>query len=572
MTKSDRSSRLLAKDMPNRPTTDPSIQPLTMLNNRLKLEKHYDMVIIGGGIQGATLAWDASRNNMSVLIVEAEDWGSGTSANNLKVIHGGIRYIQNLDIKRSIQSIREQSLLRHLAPNLIRPLSCSIPAPRKLLQNQYSYWLAFKFFDLLKILVTPRKIKNIVGRTRVHKAKEYFREDELGKDLMRKNFLEWQDAQVQSPERLVYNFIQSAQELGAVCYNYVRADRIDLKDNKVQLIDQLSDSTEQSCTSSFLIDATGPWHHKLNIINQTPTEKIQFTQGINLYTRRKILRHTMGFQTHIDGKKRLLYATPWRQGTLFGTWYFEASDQCNKITENILASCRSDLNKAFPNANLVAKDISIIHSGLLPLKAGRLSDPYESLHDKTILKIHKNQNKSKIFASIIGVKYTTARQASSELLQKHILKKVYRSVYKDIPSIRLKYSANKAEREQISATIRCQCETLESNTINHLVENYGLAALLIIDQIKNNSELAALIPGCDSEIKAEISYCLESEAVYTLADLLIRRIGIGAVGMPSTGTIDYSSKVMSEYFHWDESTTNYHITNFKSLYHTNQVK
>ncbi|MFC1665200.1 FAD-dependent oxidoreductase [Pseudomonadota bacterium] len=538
-------------------------------NNRLSINDHYDMVIIGGGIQGATLAWEASRHKLSVLIVEAEDWGWGTSANNLKVIHGGIRYIQNLDIKRCIQSIREQSLLSHLAPNLINSLSCSIPAPRKILYNKYTYWLAFKFFELLKILVTPRAIEKVGGKTCIHKAEQYFSEQELGRDLMRQSFLQWQDAQVQSPERLVYSFIQSAQDFGAVCYNYVKATQIDPSNNKVFLVDQLSDGAQQSCTSDFLIDTTGPWHNDLNLINQPSVEKIYFAQGVNLYTPRKILGHTLGLQSQNDRENRLLYVTPWREGTLFGTWYFEDREHTNKITENKVSACLSDLNKAFPNANFQNKDISVIHSGLLPLKSGSTSGPYDSLSDKAIFNIHRNPSKSGMYASIVGVKYTTARHASSEFLQKYVLKKAYRSVFKDLPDVRLKYSASQVEQEQISASICSHYGSLETNTIRHLAENYGFAALLVVAQIETNSELAALIPGCDREIKAEISYCLESENVYTLSDLLIRRIGIGAVGMPTTETIDYSSRIMAEYFHWDRSTTEYHIEKIKSSYFPN---
>lgn len=262
----------------------------------------------------------------------------------------------------------------------------------------------------------------------------------------------------------------------------------------------------------------------------------------------------------------MLYATPWRKGTLFGTWYFEDKDQSNKVSEDKLETCLSDLNKAFPNANLEKSDIALIHSGHLPLDAGPNSDPYRSLSDKTIFRVHNNKNSDRIFASIIGVKYTTARQASSELLQKHILKNTYRSVYEDILTVRLKYSADELERQEISNTIRSHHANLSKNTIDHLVYNYGYGALQIIKQIKRNSEFAELIPGCDNEIKAEIFYCLESEAVFTLADLLIRRIGIGAVGLPFDETITYCSKILSNHYQWDSATTQRQIDNFMALY------
>ena len=556
------------RNMPDNSTSKATYRLRRFSGNRLNINKHYDMVIIGGGIQGATLAWEASRNKLSVLIVEAQDWGSGTSANNLKVIHGGIRYIQKFDIKRCVQSIREQCLLKHLAPNLINPLSCSIPAPKKILHNKYSYWLAFKLFDILSLLVSPRNIETTKGSTRMHKAEDYFSEKELGEELMRQEFLEWQDAQVQNSERLVYSFIQSAQDLGALGFNYVKAVKIDIANNKVHLVDQLSGGPEQTCTGKYLIDTTGPWNNKLNLENSGPVEPIQFVQGINLFTPRKILGRTLGLQALVDGKNRFLYVAPWRTGTLFGTWYFQDEEQNNRVNASMLKSCLADINNVFPNVELAEKDISIVHSGHLPSKKGSTTDPYESLSERTNFKIHRDPSRSKMYASIVGVKYTTARHASSELLRKHILKKSYRPTFRDLPGVRLKYSANEEEQKKIGASIRSQYEGLNTATIVHLTGNYGFAALLIVAKIETNAELAEIIPGCDREIKAEITYCLESEAVYTLSDLLIRRTGIGAVGMPASQTIQYSSKVMAEYLSWEDTTTKSNIDEFKSLYYS----
>ena len=109
----------------------------------------YDLIIVGGGIYGATLLWEATSRDLSAILVEKGDFCGGTSANSLKIIHGGLRYLQNLDIKRMRQSIAERKRLMKIAPHLVHPLAFVTPTYSDLSKSKSAFWLALKLNELV---------------------------------------------------------------------------------------------------------------------------------------------------------------------------------------------------------------------------------------------------------------------------------------------------------------------------------------------------------------------------------------------------------------------------------------
>ena len=118
--------------------------------DRLKnIKKEYDIIIIGGGIYGATLLWEATLNDLSTILIEKNDFCSATSANSLKIIHGGLRYLQNFDLKRIRESSRELQILMNILPNLIHALPCVIPTYPRLKRSKMAFRLALKLYNLI---------------------------------------------------------------------------------------------------------------------------------------------------------------------------------------------------------------------------------------------------------------------------------------------------------------------------------------------------------------------------------------------------------------------------------------
>ena len=188
-----------------------------------KLQRNkYDLLVIGGGIYGACVTWDAALRGLSVALVEKGDFASATSANSLKIIHGGLRYLQHGDFKRMRESIRERRTLMEIAPHLVHPLPVLIPTFGHGMQGREVLSLALMINDLIGFdrnrLDDPEKH---ICRGRVISRRECL---ELLPGIHKKDLTGgaiFHDAQVYNSERLVLSFIRSAEKAGAELANYV---------------------------------------------------------------------------------------------------------------------------------------------------------------------------------------------------------------------------------------------------------------------------------------------------------------------------------------------------------------
>jgi len=187
-------------------------------------ERTFDVLVVGAGIYGAWAALDAALRGLAVALVDRGDFGAATSANNLRVIHGGLRYVQHLDFGRMRESIREQRILMRVAPHLVHPLPCAVPTYGHGLRGRLALRAALLVNDLVglgrrrgsapdKALAPGR----LVDRRRMR---------EIAPDLPDRGLTGgavWHDAQVRDPERLVLAIIETAAKHGAVAANHVEA-------------------------------------------------------------------------------------------------------------------------------------------------------------------------------------------------------------------------------------------------------------------------------------------------------------------------------------------------------------
>ena len=232
-------------------------------NIKLLTEREYDLVIIGGGIFAACAAWDATLRGLSVAMIEKQDFCSGTSANSLKFIHGGIRYLQHADIIRLKSSCHERSAMLRIAPHLVQPLPILIPT--------YGFGTSGKLFlgigMFLYDLLTLGRNKDIRDPKRHIPWTRFFNKQEVLSeypDLDQKGLTGaalFSDAQMYNPTRLVLAFIKSAVKQGAQVANYVEAQNLIREGNRVigvQAIDRIA-NTAVNIKAKTVLNAAGPW-------------------------------------------------------------------------------------------------------------------------------------------------------------------------------------------------------------------------------------------------------------------------------------------------------------------------
>ncbi|HEU5304127.1 MAG TPA: FAD-dependent oxidoreductase, partial [Gemmatimonadales bacterium] len=222
----------------------------------------FDLLVIGAGIHGACAAWDAALRGLTVALVDQEDFGAGTSANSLRIVHGGLRYLTRGNLAQMRESIRERSTLLRIAPGLVQPLPVLVPVYGIGLRGRLALGAALALNDLTSWgrnrdldpgrLIPPGRL---VSREECLQLFPGFAVEGLTGGAL------WYDGQLLHPERLTLCFVQAAADLGTVAANYVRVDRLRSGNGTVQgarVTDRLT-GAEFDVEARAVLVAAGPW-------------------------------------------------------------------------------------------------------------------------------------------------------------------------------------------------------------------------------------------------------------------------------------------------------------------------
>ena len=249
----------------------------------------FNLIITGGGITGAAVAYIAAARGLSVALFEKSDYGGATSAATSKLIHGGLRYLANMEFRLVRESLRERRILGNIAPNFVYPLPFVLPNYKKWKGNIWKILIGMYLYDLLSYdkKDTWDKSKRLQNHRLISYRKTIRLEPNLRKDKLR-NSIYFFDYQSIFPERLTLAFIKSAAEYGAKVSNYapVTGFKYD-SDNRitgVEVKDLLSGETK-NIYADLIINCGGTWADKiLNLAarKDLPTHKVKRSEGIHL--------------------------------------------------------------------------------------------------------------------------------------------------------------------------------------------------------------------------------------------------------------------------------------------------
>ncbi len=517
----------------------------------LTFRDHYDLAVVGGGIHGAAVAWEAVSRGLSVVLLEGGDFASGASANSLKIIHGGLRYLQHLDFRRARESAAEQLRLGRLAPHLIRPLPCVMPTYREFAKSRLAVGLGLKLY---RYLVNGSERDAVVGGgDRLITVEELYRlvPARLGKAITGGAL--WHDAQVYNSERLVIEFIMSARSRGADTVNYARVEQAYADAGRVRRLrcrDALTDrSYEIACSS--VVYATGAYGRDLDGGLGT-----HFMRAVNLILPVPWGRHALGVAVPAgraarSAATRLLFFVPWRERTMVGTWYFPDQPSLgDRITEQELSTCLADVRSVIDDGRFDGDSIDSIHVGRLPIRPG--SGPAE-LRERFEICGPQCSNGPRDAYWLIGTKYTTARQAAAQAVEEVMRDALGRSATDPPPDQRLDAGSMHSFLSYLEATQSEFDDRLRPDVVYRLVRNYGKKTEVILRYAEQRPELFAPIPGAPATIKAELDYVVEHEMAYCLDDVLCRRTDLATLKRPHPDTVVYCREQMSNRYAWDRA-------------------
>ncbi|NQT24446.1 glycerol-3-phosphate dehydrogenase/oxidase [candidate division KSB1 bacterium] len=543
----------------------------------------FDILIIGAGIYGATAAWEAASRGFSVALIDKNDFGSGTSANSLKTVHGGLRYLQTLDLKRYFESVRERKILLRIAPHLVHPLPVVMPTYGHAMKGKEILWAGLLLNDIMSCtrnsgMDRSRHIPN----GRVYRKSSCMR---LLAGIMENGVTgcaSWTDAQMYSSERMILSFIHSASKQGAVAANYVTCTGFRKNPDRilaVQAKDTLAGTTFE-IKAKCVINMTGGWVDHVLGMNGFTTKKplVQLSTAMNLVVNRELLPQvSAGLRSHFenplqDGSvyrgSRILFVAPWRKYTMIGTFhrpYAGHPDEMH-VSADEIQSAIHEFNSAYPGSLIRREDVSFVHKGFLPMNGIYSKTGEVNLTSNYVLRDHLKEGGPANLISVSGVKYTTARDVSQKAVNlaiRKLDKKGQSSKTADTPIYGGEiYDFN----EYMSDVLQILPKSMDESVLRRLVRCYGSEHKTILSLTDTQLDWREKISGSNEVIKAEIVHAVRNEMAMTLSDVIQRRTDIGSGEKPAKSALKACAEVMGSELGWDSQRINEEIQAVEEIY------
>ncbi|MGB7291987.1 MAG: glycerol-3-phosphate dehydrogenase/oxidase [Thermodesulfobacteriota bacterium] len=548
-----------------------------MKRNLIQLSGNcYDVVIVGGGIYGLCVAREAVLKGLSVALVEKGDFGHATSFNTLRLIHGGFRYLQSLDISRSRRSFYEQMIFMNIAPHLVHPMPVFIPAYGHFIRGRGMLSLALKMYDNLVRGVSHDDYLARIPRGKVISRKECL---QTFPDIDREGLtggIIFYDCQVSDSERLVISIAKAAAGCGVDLANYLEVIGFIKEKNRiggVRVKDILTED-EFEIRGKFVVNTCGPWVKRiLGLIHNDSTKEFHgLSKAFNLVITRKFSNDfAIGVYSQIQNnnasellnkRSRFLFFTPWKNYSLIGTEHVLADEDPDKIyvTDEEINNFLGEINQAYPQAELGLEDVCFKYIGFLPTTIStngsvRLATKYH-IYD------HGLDSSLEGLISVIGVKFTEARYVAEKVADL-IFKKMGIRAPASCSDITPVYGGRIEQfNEFLNQESRKNQFGLSRGIMQNLIFSYGSAyteVLKYLDQEWNSDSVNAL----DFVRKAEILYAIREEMAQKLADVLLRRTDMSTNFELNHDSIMASAKIMAKELNWN---------NDKIEQETNEVK
>ena len=525
--------------------------------------RRFDVLVLGGGVYGLTIACDAAARGLSVALIERDDFGCGASFNHLRTIHGGLRYLQSLDIGRARESVRERRTIARIAPHAVKPLPFALPLYRSFTRGKLAMRLGF----CLDRLVSVGRNRGVPASHRLPGGRVYSRGSAIQhfpglKRQALTGAAVWYDYLTVEPDRLTFSWAKAGAGHGAVLVNHMEAVELLKEGGRVagaRARDTIGARTID-VSARMTVNATGAALDRLlepiGAATRTPMIKT-----MNLVTRRDAGEESLGGRSPSG---RYLFMVPWRERALFGTWEAgRVSDACDTaVSDSEVAAFVGELNHAFPALDLTFADITLVHRGVVPAAVRRGRAGLEG-HDQ--IRDHAAEGTEGL-VSVAGTKYTTAR-AVAERVTDLLMQKLQRApVTCRTATTLLPGGGTRDVGLAIAEARREYDEGLPTDTIPHLIAAYGSQYGDVLNLTTARPELKARVARNSPVIGAELVLAARSEMAVTLADAMIRRTPVGALGYPGDDAVSRGADLVGAEHQWSEDRKRAEIAAMKSFY------
>ena len=474
----------------------------------------FDILIIGGGATGCGIALDAASRRLSTALIEKRDFASGTSSKSTKLIHGGLRYLKQLEFGLVRETGTERAIVHKLAPHLVQPEKMLLPIIENGSYTKLAASVGVKVYDIM------------AGVRKSDRRKMLSKEDTLKKEpLLDASVLKGSCyfAEYRTDDaRLTIELIKSAAQHGALALNYTTAQDFIYQDAKVKGVHAIDELTGRVFTirAKQVVSASGPWVDGLRSKNNSLSGKrLHLTKGVHIVLPhdKLPLRQSVYFDVP-DG--RMIFAIPRGRATYIGTTdttYTASIDHViatRKDADYLLAAVKH----AFPSVNVSIDDVESNWAGLRPLIHEDGKSPSELSRKDEIF------TSSSDLISIAGGKLTGYRK-----MGQRIVDLVIKKLDKDAVSCKTKTLAltqspyqnvDEVNERIIEMKKRVQAIGLDEYYGWYLITTYGEQSVMIVDRMSHFKDQAQV-----ALVRAELRYCVHYEMVNRSVDFFIRRTG-----------------------------------------------
>jgi len=550
-----------------------------------------DVLILGGGIIGAACAYEASSRGLRTIVVDKSDFGSETSANSFKIIHGGLRYLQHLDYSRLKESAREQGVLLKNAPHLIKPLPFLVPSYGFGKKSKLALKAACSIYEALGRernagVVSELKLPShkILTDSDVRRIAPHINHEGLNGGLV------FYDCQMRNPDRLTLSVLKSAEKCGATLYNYYEVLKIHTNEcqpggaeiSHVECKNIMTGQNE-NIQSRFVINAMGPWAESVG--NLIDNEKVRikckpqlFSKGIQLVVPEIIKDYAVAIEGRGSDKSaslkrgnRSFFFQPWRGVTLIGTTdtVFEGDPSKFSITLDEIREFLHDVKEVYPDSRLEPINVQYAFGGLRAISSEARQDYYKGVNRDGMVNTTRHEyiidhEKTRDWGgvstlnnliSVLGVKYTTFRKVGALVLS--LLENKGVEMKSSTTLVNSIYGA--PESNSLKSFIESKKNNfnfldsqIEFSLFEELALDYGEEVDEIFCLTEKMIQDKNMLPE-DALLYSQVCFAIESEYAKTLADVILRRLPKSALGFPGRAYIKQVGTFMAQRLDWDSA-------------------
>jgi glycerol-3-phosphate dehydrogenase len=506
--------------------------------------KDLDILVIGGGIVGTGSALDAVTRGLSVGLVEARDWASGTSSRSSKLVHGGIRYLEQLDFGLVREALIERGLLlQRLAPHLVKPVRFLYPLTHRVWERFY-IGAGMALYDVFSW--SGGRPPGVPHHRHLSKT-QMLRAIPSIKSSAFTGGLTYYDAQVDDA-RYVAVLARTASAYGAHVASRVRVEGFLKVGQRVVGVKahDLETGERFEIKAKQVVNATGVWTDETQaMVGERGQFKVRASKGIHLVVPRDRFQSKMGVILRTE--KSVLFVIPWGRHWIIGT-----TDTDWQLDKAHPAATAADIDYVLEHVNeilavpLTREDVEGVYAGLRPLLAG------ESDQTSKLSREHIVTHSVPGLVVVAGGKWTTYRVMAKDAIDAAVAAldgKIAPSATENIALLGAEgYQAAWNKRNKIARAFGVHRVRIE-----HLLNRYGVMTDEILDLLRERPELAEPLPGADDYLEAEVIYAATHEGALHLEDVLARRTRISIEAWDrGVSAAPVAARLLGEVLGWDE--------------------